>query len=186
MKGWHARDHGSVDKAQRELEGRFEKIRDRYVKKTKTHTYGIAPWWNNACSTAFTYKQRAFMHRFVNPSKYDSAMACCRRVQKIAFKRYQKGLKVRLESMDNSDRNFWKLAKEIAGLDVEKAGATPDVDDGTLLSILLQKCRTGQKIALNTTSQKTIVKCQYSASRLNSNEYANCCKELIQAKHQTE
>ena len=31
--------------------------------------------------------------------------------------------------MQNSDKNFWKLAKEIAGLDVEKSGATPDTDD---------------------------------------------------------
>ena len=69
------------------------------------------------------------MHRFVNRGKYQAAMACCRRVQRAAFRKYQKGLKVRLESMSNSDKNFWKLAKEIAGLDVEKAGATPDVDD---------------------------------------------------------
>jgi len=32
------------------------------------------------------------------------------------------------EIMDNGHNNFWQLIKEIAGLDVEESGATPDVD----------------------------------------------------------
>ena len=31
--------------------------------------------------------------------------------------------------MKNSDRNFWNLTKEIAGLDTSKSGAVPDVDE---------------------------------------------------------
>ena len=43
--------------------------------------------------------------------------------------KHQKQLKGKLNSMNKSDRNFWQRTKEIAGLDVQRGGATPDVDD---------------------------------------------------------
>ena len=105
LKGWGAKDRDSVDEAQR-----LVKIRDQYVNKFRARTGGVAPWWTKACSSSFKFKQSAFLHRFEDPKRYKRAKMCCRSVQKKAFKKFQKKLKVRLEDMSNSDRNFWVLA----------------------------------------------------------------------------
>jgi len=104
-------------------------VRDRYVKKTKPRSGGTAPWWNAACSKAFEYKQKTFPSRFEKPGKYQHALRCSRSAQRRAFRKYQLKLKKRLQTMTNSDRNFWSLAKEIAGFDTEQGGAVPNVND---------------------------------------------------------
>ena len=60
---------------------------------------------------------------------YNAALNHSRTVQNRAFAQYQSMPAERFESMHVADRDFWKLAKEIGGLDQERSTAAPSVDD---------------------------------------------------------
>ena len=58
-----------------------------------------------------------------------SAVKWNKKVQRKAYRVFNKKIKHRLQGMASSDRNFWKLVKEISGLDGDRASSTPDADD---------------------------------------------------------
>lgn len=94
--------------------------------KTRAPTKKRArPWWTPACQRVFKYKLRAFKSRKSLPSRFKNAVKRCKRVQKKAFKGYNSKLSSRLSSMNKSDKSFWNLTKEIAGLQTNLSKSTP-------------------------------------------------------------
>ena len=57
------------------------------------------------------------------------AVKRCKRIQKKAFMEYNSKLSSRLGSMDKSDKIFWNLTKEIAGLQTNLSKSTPSPDE---------------------------------------------------------
>ena len=74
-------------------------------------------------------KLDAFESRSLDSAGYRAAVKRCRRVNRRAFKRWQATLRVRIHEMGNSDANFWKLTKEIGGLEPSRSAAAPPVDE---------------------------------------------------------
>jgi hypothetical protein len=64
----------------------------------------------------------------VDYAQYLCAARVCRKVQKKAYARYQQQLKTKLSTMSNSDKNFWSVVNDVAGLSQERSAACPRVD----------------------------------------------------------
>ena len=50
-------------------------------------------------------------------------------MQNKAFAHFQKELNVRLQGMDRCDKSFWRITKEIGGIEAQRSGAAPSVDE---------------------------------------------------------
>ena len=136
-KSFNPAEHGGVDEAELALDSILLAIIDKHVPLVRCTKPKPAPWWTKACDKSLANKCNMFQKykmsggslKSKSAKAFRSASKVCREIQKRAFARHQKQLKAKLQSMKKSDRNFWQLTKEIAGLDGQRGGATPDVDD---------------------------------------------------------
>jgi hypothetical protein len=132
LKYWDPRAYDTVDAAELALDGIITSIIQNYIKKKKVAAKLPAPWWNTLCTSKFKYKCKQFNlleRQLISKEEFDLAVKLSRKVQKIAYARYQQKLRKKLASMSKCDRNFWSLTKEISGLDRERSSAAPDVDE---------------------------------------------------------
>ena len=105
---------------------------DRYVKVKSITVSASAPWWNRTCVKKLKYKCKMFdlyERKLVSAQQYRCAVRVCRKVQKKAYARYQRLLKDKLDSTPPSDKAFWSLAKDIAGVSHERSASCPSVDE---------------------------------------------------------
>ena len=141
MHGW--KPTGTVDEAEAEMDKKLNDIIDTHVKWKSPARPGPTPWWNKACEQAYKWKHRCFECRSSEPDEYDRAVKTTRKIQRKAYKSYQKKIRSKLNGMSSSDRNFWQLTKEIGGLSTEKGNAAPSVDD--LASHFAEKMSNGKE-----------------------------------------
>jgi hypothetical protein len=128
---WDPTTCESVDAAERHLSCIMQQAIDKYVKVKKMTIRLSSPWWNRTCIKKLLYKCRMFdkfEKGLVSAGIYKCAVRVCRKVQKKAFARYQSVLKEKLDSTVPSDKAFWSLAKEIAGVTQERSASCPSVD----------------------------------------------------------
>jgi hypothetical protein len=119
---------GCHEAAESQLNDILERTIGRYVKKRKPVSGRPARWWTRECDLAFANKLKANATRLSDPGRLKSAISRCRRVQKAAFKRYQNRLRVKLSKMSNSSSEFWRLSKEIGGIDADRTTAAPSAE----------------------------------------------------------
>ena len=89
----------------------------------------------------------------ISQGRYRCAARVCRKVKKKAYACYQKKLKTKLDSMSNSDKNFWSLAKDISGLSQERLASCPDVD--SLADHFAEKMSNGKDVEADCGSVST-------------------------------
>ena len=119
---------GSVDDAEADWNNKLSIVVDNYVKWKTPATPGPTPWWNKHCEKAFHWKSKCFEHHMKEPEEYHRAVKFSRKVQKRAYGIYQKQVKSKLNNMSNSDGAFWKLAKEIGGIEADRAQSAPSAE----------------------------------------------------------
>ena len=108
--------YGSVDAAEAALNNVLQRVVSKYVKVHRPQAKLPAPWWNQHCARTLRHKCKLFQlleAGIVSYCQYTSAARTCRKVQRKAFSRFQKRLRAKLDSMSNSDKNFWSLVKEL-------------------------------------------------------------------------
>ena len=102
LKGWDANRYQSVDAAEQELDAFLSAVIRRHVKMVKPGKPKPAPWWNDACQSAYVQKCKLFAQRLADPVKcinYNAALCHSRTVQNRAFAQYQKVLMEKFNSM---------------------------------------------------------------------------------------
>jgi hypothetical protein len=122
-KDFNPAEHGGVDEAEIALDDILLAIIDKHVPMVRSAKLKPAPWWTKACDKSLAnhfqaYKVSGGSIKSKSAKAFRHATQVCRRIQKRAFAKHQAQLKGKLQSMSKSDRNFWQLTKEIAGLDV--------------------------------------------------------------------
>ena len=127
FKDW--RPNGTVEEAEDEMDTRITGIIDKYVKFKQPAKPGPTPWWNSKCEKACKWKSKCFMTQDSKPDKYKTAVKFNRKAQKKAYGAYQRKIKSKLNRMPCSDGAFWKLAKEIGGLEPSRSEAAPSAQD---------------------------------------------------------
>jgi hypothetical protein len=125
LSNWDSNDYDSLDDAELDLDSRLFAIISKYVKLSKPKKPSPVVWWNENCQTAYKAKLKLFNVRFEKPVSYNAAVSHCRTVQNRAFSKFQNELSIKLQSMDKGDKSFWKLAKEIGGLESTRTAAAP-------------------------------------------------------------
>ena len=128
---WDPRKFGSTNQAEAALNRIFKSVLDRCVRLKKVGAKLPAPWWNYTCAKELRYKCRMFQlleAGKVSHEQYLMAVRVCRKVQKRAYARFQLQLRTKVGTMGNSDKNFWSLAKDLAGLSQERSSSCPSVD----------------------------------------------------------
>ena len=125
---WDAYTSSSVDEPESDLDLKLSSIIDKYVKSSKPKKPGPIVWWNSKCQDAYDVKLKLFNIRFEKPDRYNAAINHCRTVQRRAFAHFQDELRAQLKSMDKSDKTFWRLTKEIGGIEAQRSGAAPSAD----------------------------------------------------------
>ena len=89
LEGWDPRSCGSVDAAERDLDGRLSAIVEQYAKLGVPKLRSQMPWWTPACDRAYKHKLAFFEYGLQDPVMYRSAIKKCRRVNRRAYKRWQ-------------------------------------------------------------------------------------------------
>ena len=72
---------------------------------------------------------KAFETASDNPDRYVRAVRWNKRVQRRAYKVFNRKLRDTLHEMKASDQKFWDLVKDIGGLDAVRSSTAPNVDD---------------------------------------------------------
>ena len=125
----HWKPTGNQDDAEEELDAILSVIIEKYVKWKVPSQPGPTPWWNHKCEDAYKWKQQAFTNRIMDPEGYNQATKYNRKIQKKAYSAYQQKIKRKLNNLPSSDRNFWQMAKEIAGLEAPRSEAAPSPEE---------------------------------------------------------
>ena len=73
-------------------------------------------------------KSALFADRLVRKVRYNAAVNHCRTVQNRAFANYQYGLRIKLQDMRKDDKQFWKIAREIGGIEQSRSSSAPSVE----------------------------------------------------------
>jgi hypothetical protein len=126
---WEPRSFDTVDEAEASLDQILQVIIDKHVKWSTPVEQKPAPWWNKSCADAYSDKCKLFATRASNRTRYNAAVAHCRTVQNRAFAIFQKDLRTKISSLRQDDKQFWILARDIAGIDSARSSAAPSVDD---------------------------------------------------------
>jgi hypothetical protein len=126
---WDPKSYGDVDGAESALDVILYEVIDKHVKWSNPRPKLPAPWWNEACQDAYIIKCKLFPQRLERKSRYNAALNFCRTVQNGAFAKYQFDLRLHIKEMRKDDKQFWKLAKEIGGIDTVRSSSAPSVDE---------------------------------------------------------
>ena len=127
--GWSPHPNASPDCVEAELSSLLQPVITKHVKMRAPSKKRARPWWTPACGAAYKYKLRAFKSRKSHPSRLKNATKRCKRIQSKAKKEYNSKLAARLGSMNKSDKNFWNLTKEIAGLQNTHSKSAPSPEE---------------------------------------------------------
>ena len=129
LKSWNLCEFHTVDDAVEQLQEACNGVIEKHVKSAPIKQRSRVPWWSMACVKAYSAKQTAFESRAGDPDAYKRAVRRCRKVQRKAYRKWQKKIRDKILSMDQSDSSFWQLASQIGGLDVPKSNSAPSVND---------------------------------------------------------
>ena len=98
---------------------------DRYLSSTLPTTTRPTVWWDRYCQ--HTYQRKLQAWRRCDWPAYRGSVLAAKKAQAIAFCRYQRSLRTRLQS-GPTDRLWWNLTKNIGGLSKTCDRSAPDVD----------------------------------------------------------
>jgi len=99
--------------------------RDRYLSSTLPTTTCPTVWWDRYCQ--HTYQRKLQAWRRCDWPAYRGSVLAAKKAQAIAFCRYQRSLRTRLQS-GPTDRLWWNLIENIGGLSKTRDRSAPDVD----------------------------------------------------------
>ena len=139
--GWAPVPGDDIQAVEASMDAKLNTIVERYVKRKIVARQYSTLWWDRVCEETFQHKLslrlfEAMQHRAdsgVTPSlhaakEYRKATMRCKKAQRWAFAKYNRKLKVKLEDLGRSDKNFWKITKEISGLEANHSSAAPDAE----------------------------------------------------------
>ena len=118
----------------------------------------------------------------LKPEEYSKAVTFARKIQRKAYSRYQKEIKSKLSGMSNADIDgaFWKLAKEIGGLEADRAQSAPCAE--MLAEHFAEKMTSGKGVEDSEFTPKTPFKIKFTSFKVRFKKVLKVLKSVDPSK----